>query len=808
MLLNPGTVLADRYEIIEKIGSGGMAMVYRGKDRKLDRYVTVKVLREEYIGDEEFIERFRSEACSAARLSHPNIVRVYDVGEDGDTNFIVMEYIHGDTLKKAIKEKAPFDARSTINVAIQIASALAQAHKAHIVHRDIKPQNILVGTDGIVKVTDFGIARAATASTMTTTANAAGSVHYFSPEQARGGYVDEKSDIYSLGITMFEMITRALPYQGNNSVSIALKHINEELPDIRQYNPNCSMSLEGIIRKATRKKADERYPNIDLLLADLIRARTDATGSFIEPTQPQKKTAEEAVAVAASMATAGAAAGMRMSKRAEAAAGIRAKEDVPTAIETETTEPNEAESLGESLTKTTDLKDLEYIRNNKNSAKMPEVAPLVAAEEDASIQTTEHQEPLVSFEKYGKKLRLSKEDEYEKEYMEAEPVKKSNRPNKVRRNPRKEANYGNEHDRKTEKKVILAAVATAIVLIGIISVFGMKMLGGGGLSSGEKNIAVPTFVGVPLSDAQKAAQEMGLELVEEGQDYSSFYDEGTIITQSVGDGTMVANGTKIGIKLSLGLTSENMPDVMGKTEKAATEQIVSLVGASPQITYEFHEAAEVGVVLEQSPQVGTSITAKTSITLIVSKGENDQNVIVPNVVGSTEASARKDLEAVGLVTGSVSQAESATTEKGKVMTQTLAAGQEVATGSVVNLVVSSGKAEVEETPVTPPPAQGGDIGTPGGTGTTEDPDTSGTTGEDVATTGTKSFTINAPSGVDGDLYVRVVRNDADGPFPVTDETRNVTSFPYSVSVSGRGSGTVSCYINEELQWTQNVNFSE
>ena len=257
MLLNPGTVLSGRYEILEKIGSGGMAVVYRGRDRKLDRYVTVKVLREEFVGDEEFIERFRSEACSVARLSHPNIVRAYDVGEDGDIKYIVNEYIHGDTLKKAIKEKAPFDSRSTINVAIQIASALSQAHKAHIVHRDIKPQNILVGTDGVVKVTDFGIARAATASTMTTTANAAGSVHYFSPEQARGGYVDEKSDIYSLGITMFEMITGVLPFQGNNSVSIALMHINDELPDIRQYNPNCTRSLEGIIRKATMKKVDE-----------------------------------------------------------------------------------------------------------------------------------------------------------------------------------------------------------------------------------------------------------------------------------------------------------------------------------------------------------------------------------------------------------------------------------------------------------------------------------------------------------------------------------------------------------------------
>ena len=349
MLLNPGTVLSGRYEILEKIGSGGMAVVYRGKDKKLDRYVTVKVLREEFIGDEEFIERFRSEACSAARLSHPNIVRAYDVGEDGDVNYIVNEYIHGDTLKKAIKEKAPFDSRSTINVAIQIASSLSQAHKAHIVHRDIKPQNILVGTDGVVKVTDFGIARAATASTMTTTANAAGSVHYFSPEQARGGYVDEKSDIYSLGISMFEMITGVLPFQGNNSVSIALMHINDELPDIRQYNPNCTPSLEGIIKKATMKKADERYANIDLLLADLIRARADITGAArkAQPVQKPAEKKEEPVKEAAVAGAAAAGAGVRMSRRAEAAAQLRAAQEKAAAPKEV---PNEEQRKAENTT--------------------------------------------------------------------------------------------------------------------------------------------------------------------------------------------------------------------------------------------------------------------------------------------------------------------------------------------------------------------------------------------------------------------------------------------------------------------------
>lgn len=780
MLLNPGTVLNGRYEILEKIGSGGMAVVYRGKDRKLDRYVTVKVLREEFIGDEEFIQRFRSEACSAARLSHPNIVRAYDVGEDGDINYIVNEYIHGDTLKKAIKEKAPFDSRSTINVAIQIASALSQAHKAHIVHRDIKPQNILVGTDGVVKVTDFGIARAATASTMTTTANAAGSVHYFSPEQARGGYVDEKSDIYSLGITMFEMITGVLPFQGNNSVTIALKHINDELPDIRQYNPNCSPSLEGIIKKATMKKADERYASIDLLLADLIRARAEVTGAA----KPAEESAEKKEAVAAGVAAGAAAgavgAGVRMSRRAEAAARLR-----------EAQEKTEAEKAAQAAvetpqeTKPADPKELEYIRSHK-------AEPVEEGQEEAEKETPEEEDvhtPLVGFEKYGKKLKMaqiSKEDDYESEYMETEPVKTSRRPARIRRNPRTEGDYDNEHDRKAERKVIIAAVITALVLIGIISVVGIKFMGGGfgGFSSAEKDIETPLFIGVPYEDAVKAAEEMGIILVEDGEDYSSFYDTGYIIYQSVNEGTMIGKGTKIGVKVSLGLTSEEMPNVVGKSENAAKEAIIRLVGDVVKIEYVHDPDVKAGEVIEQEPEAGAEITAKSRIVLRISKGDEGGTVVVPNVVNDSLENARASLEAVGLNVGNVSYASSDRVAEGKVMTQTLAANTEVASGSVVNLVVSTGP------------------------DTTQNTETSTPSANTSQSQGTKYFTINAPSGSSGSVYVRVVKEDADGVYPVVDAYRDASEFPYSVSVTGKGSGTVTCYIDNVQQWSQSVNFSE
>lgn len=806
MLLNPGSVLGDRYEIIEKIGSGGMAVVYRGKDKKLDRYVTIKVLREEFIGDEEFIERFRSEACSAARLSHPNIVRVYDVGEDGEINYIVMEYIHGDTLKTAIRKKAPFDSRSTINVAIQIASALSQAHKAHIVHRDIKPQNILVGTDGVVKVTDFGIARAARATTMTTTANAAGSVHYFSPEQARGGYVDEKSDIYSLGITMFEMITGVLPFQGNNSVSIALKHINEELPDIRQYNPNCTPSLEGIIKKATMKKADERYASIDLMLADLMRARTEVAVHAEQERQAEAKERSHAAVAGAAGAAAGAAAGIRMSRRAEAAkelqeakeraeaerARIRKMEDEAVTAESPLVH-RRAESGShfrenipamenvEDATRKADESEIDLIRFKKN-----EEAP--AAEEpqvEGDVNT-----PLVSFEKYGKRLKISKDDNYEGEYMAVEEVKKSRRPERKRRNPRKEEEYDNERDRKAERRVIAAAIVTAIVLIVIISSVGLRVLGGfKGFGSGEKNIETPQFIGMTYEKAGAEAKKLGLKLVKEGEDYSNYYDEGMIFWQNVDPETMVAGNTKIGVKVSLGLKEQEMPDVLNKSESDAIKAITKLVGTSPDIVYEESEDVKPGHVISQNPEEGTKIDAHTHITLTVCKPEEGGNVVVPDVQGDTESSAVQSLEAVGLTVGKISYLESDTVAEGRVITQTLTPNSEVPSGSVVNLAISKGAPVQEEPQEEEPPREGGS-GQPA----------------DSNNTSTQYFIITAPEGAGDTVHVKVVKTDADGTTTVIDETRNLSDFPFSIAVTGTGSGTVTGTVDGQTTLSENVTF--
>mgnify|MGYP000955733285 FL=1 len=272
-----GTVLGNRYEIVEKIGGGGMALVYRAKCRLLNRYVAIKILRDEYINDEEFIKKFRRESQAAASLSHPNIVNIYDVGvdiKDGqEIQYIVMEYIKGKTLKEIIREKGKLTVEETIDYSIQIAEALEHAHKNHIVHRDIKPHNIMLTEDGRIKVTDFGIARAATASTVTNTSNVIGSVHYFSPEQARGGYTDEKSDIYSLGIVMYEMITGKVPFEGDSPITVALKHIQEEIVPPRKIDNTIPIGLENIIMNCVKKSQGDRYATASELLADLRKTK-------------------------------------------------------------------------------------------------------------------------------------------------------------------------------------------------------------------------------------------------------------------------------------------------------------------------------------------------------------------------------------------------------------------------------------------------------------------------------------------------------------------------------------------------------
>lgn len=278
-----GKILAGRYEIIEKIGEGGMAYVFKARDNLLNRYVAIKILKEEFSKDEVFVKRFRTEAQSAASLIHPNIVSVFDVGEDRGISFIVMELLESKTLKDYIQAKGPLSSELTLKIAAQIASALEAAHKAHIVHRDIKPQNIILNQNLVAKVTDFGIAKVTNTSTATITSfgKTMGSVHYFSPEHAKGGYTDAKSDLYSLGVVMYEMATGKLPFDADSPVSVALKHIQETPIEPKQINPNVSQALNQIIMKAMEKSTANRYQTATEMLTDISIALAKPTSSLV-----------------------------------------------------------------------------------------------------------------------------------------------------------------------------------------------------------------------------------------------------------------------------------------------------------------------------------------------------------------------------------------------------------------------------------------------------------------------------------------------------------------------------------------------
>lgn len=279
-MVRPGMLISDRYEIIEKVGTGGMADVYKAKCHRLNRFVAIKVLKAEYSEDKNFVEKFRGEAQSAAGLSHPNIVNVYDVGDDDGLHYIVMELVEGITLKSFIERKGKLDVKEVLGISIQIAQGMEAAHANHIVHRDIKPQNIIISREGKVKVTDFGIAKAATSNTITS--NAMGSVHYISPEQARGGYSDDKSDIYSLGITMYEMLSGHVPFTGDNTISVALLHIQGEATPLRELDPTIPISIDKIVQKCMQKKPERRYPNVTELIKDLRKAITNPNDDFVK----------------------------------------------------------------------------------------------------------------------------------------------------------------------------------------------------------------------------------------------------------------------------------------------------------------------------------------------------------------------------------------------------------------------------------------------------------------------------------------------------------------------------------------------
>ena len=561
-----GSLLADRYEIIKKVGNGGMATVYKAKDTLLNRFVAVKILRDEFTTDQEFIKRFEAEAQAAASITHPNIVSVYDVGNQENLYYIVMELIQGKTLKEIILEEGgPLPWKWSVNIAIQIASALEVAHKNNVIHRDIKPHNIIITEDGVAKVTDFGIAKAVSNSTITAFGSTIGSVHYFSPEHARGGITDAKSDLYSLGVVMYEMLTGKLPFDADTPVSVALKHMQEEPEEPADINEKIPEAVNDIIMKALRKDTNLRYQNATAMLKDLNMALKDPDGDFVD------NTTEEDLD---SFAT------QRIST-------IYDEEDL-----------NQT-SRGGKRGKKKENKIVAWIKEHQKTSAViglillfflsfggtwvfaKVTAPKIEIPDLIGVELEEAKKQIEELNNKNEKINISIEvasEEYSEEYA---------------------AGYIMSQDPEKNKRIKEDTVIKVVV------------------SKGIETVTMPKLIGEKESDAVKTLEELGLKFEVE-EETNKKVEAGIVFEQDVEAGTEVNKGSTVKIKISAGAQKVQVPSVIGSTE-ADAKSTLSKAGFSVTVVYEEDTGKEDGTVLKQSIDAGKEVTDGSSITITVNK---------------------------------------------------------------------------------------------------------------------------------------------------------------------------------------------
>ena len=656
-MLEIGTFLGDRYEILELIGSGGMADVYKAKCHKLNRFVAIKVLKAEFSSDSSFVSKFKAEAQSAAGLMHPNIVNVYDVGEENRMYYFVMELVEGITLKHYIEKKIRLTAKEAVSIAIQVSMGIEAAHNNGIIHRDIKPQNIIISKEGKVKVADFGIAKAATSNTVTS--HAMGSVHYTSPEQARGGYSDAKSDIYSIGITLFEMITGHVPFDGETTVAVAIKHIQEEMPSPRVYVPDVPISVEQIINKCCQKNPDRRYSNVGQLIRDLKHSLTNPDEEFVVIQEPASEggtknlTEMDKIQIRKQTAPMAAEAGYSAVASAPVYDNPPARQEYPD------------EGFADD-----DFEDVFGIRQPRKEKSQ---APVKKPKKSAPAKPTK-------------------------------PVK--SKPPKDNYRPKKKEYYDDDDeldddvDPKMEKAVTILLVVAAI-LITIGAVYGIIRLVGGfsGSSSSDDEVTietssgkviVPNVVGMTVAEAGEALTQAGLTAKATYKE-STEYEKDYIVSQDIEGNTEVDSGTVLNLVVSSGkIVGVSVPDVVGKTE-AEAKVILEQEGFSMQKQLSDSDSVEKGVVISQNPLGATTAAKGSPVTVVISNGISVEQVNMPDFTGKTEEEAKVVIEEEGLVIGTVSEEESDDVEKGKIISQTPAAGGMVDKGTTVDLKVSLGK---------------------------------------------------------------------------------------------------------------------
>lgn len=646
-MLNPGTYLQGRYEILEKIGSGGMSVVYKAKCHTLNRLVAIKVLKEEFASDENFVSKFKMEAQAAARLSHPNIVNVYDVVDEENLHYIVMELIEGITLKSYIEKKELLDSKEAIGIAIQVAQGIAAAHEQHIIHRDIKPQNMIISKDGKVKVADFGIARAVSSQTVNSSA-AVGSVHYISPEQARGGYCDERSDIYSFGITLYEMVTGRVPFEGDNTVAVALAHLEDPVVPPGDYNPQVYQGLEDIILKCTKKKPDRRYGSMEEVIHDLHRVLMDPECDIYQ------------------------------------------NEEIEEGGDPYQTRPISKDELSQ-------IRDHHRRKSRETGA-------------DEAEKGTEGLE--TSDEENGSPDSLSKEDAEEfgdgtGDHRSRYHSSRKREFHKKIPSRKRDEDVSTQFERMIAAIGIIAAILVVIVVVFVFSrLTGLFWPGSGQDSQENQTEAVtqsasmeeiqvipdegetimPNVLDLPRDMAESKLKEYDIVMKVTGEEYSENYSKGYVMRQDVDEGTAVEKWSTVGVTISKGSERVDVKALnLSGMDKKQAEEILKDKDLIPSAKEEANDTVPKGKVI----RVGTEeAKAGDTVELFVSSGPKTVQGQVPKLTDGDAAAADALLKAAGLVSGTVTYEYDPSKPHGQVLSQSELPGTMLEPQSAVDYVVN------------------------------------------------------------------------------------------------------------------------
>ena len=664
-MVKDGIVLGKRYAVLSKIGAGGMADVYKGRDQMLNRYVAIKVLKKQYKEDENFVRKFRSEAQAAAGLIHPNIVNVYDVGEDRGLNYMVMELVEGITLKEYIERKGRLSHKETISIAIQMCSGIGAAHASGIIHRDIKPQNIIISKDGKVKVTDFGIAKAITSNTVST--NAMGSVHYTSPEQARGGFSDQRSDIYSIGITLFEMVTGQVPFDGETTVEVAMKHLQQEITPPSELVPDIPYSLEQIILKCTQKSSERRYESTEALIQDLKHSLVDPDGDFvvIPPIGGMTDTV------------------IMTDKDLD---DIRNGSD----DEEYDTDEYDTDAMYGNDDSDEDYENYESGRGadevNPHMHKIMKILTIVVVAIIVLILVFTVGKAAGVFKSFG---GITTQEEEDKSGKVTVPDVRGMSEENARALLNKKRLGIHVVTRKESKKYKAGKISKQTPEAGekVSKHTKIEVVVSSGLVGSKK--AIPDVRGMSETEAQNELEEAGFKVTSSFQ-YDDSVESGKVISTTPEAGTKAEKGSTVTMLVSQGSDKKTVPDVRGMADATAQSTIKSYGFNVGTVTYDYSDSVEKGMVISQTVEPGTKASAGTSISITVSNGPKpEEKIEIQNFVGQPVSALKSWAVSNGININETKRGPSNTYPEGYITSMTPSSGT-ISKGGTISYEVSSG----------------------------------------------------------------------------------------------------------------------